>query len=130
MKIIFQYLSICSFSFFALLSLHGNAQENFDILILNGQIIDGTGNLWIEADVGIIDQRIVSIGNLENSQANRVIDASGLIVAPGFIDPIPMLSVASLITRVLKVHYARASQRYWKVMMAAPLFLSMSITRQ
>lgn len=87
MKIILKYLCICSVSFITLISLSAKAQDTFDILILNGRIIDGTGNPWFEADVGIVDQRIVSIGNLEDSQANRVIDASGLIVAPGFIDP-------------------------------------------
>jgi N-acyl-D-amino-acid deacylase len=87
MKTIINYLSICSVSFIAIISLSAKAQDNFDILILNGHLIDGTGNPWFEADVGIIDQRIVRIGNLENAQADKVIDASGLIVAPGFIDP-------------------------------------------
>lgn len=87
MKSIIKTLSLFSLSFMGLLSLHVNAQESFDILIRNGQIIDGTGNPWFNGDVGIVDQRIVSIGNLENAQADRIIDASGLIVAPGFIDP-------------------------------------------
>ncbi len=87
MKIIIKFLSICSFSLISLFSMNAKAQDIFDILILNGHIIDGTGNPWVEADVGIVDQRIVSIGNLENAQARRIIDASGLVVAPGFIDP-------------------------------------------
>ena len=87
MKKIINYLSISSLIFIALFSLNTKAQESFDILILNGRIVDGTGNPWFDADVGIVDQRIVSIGNLENAQASRIIDASGLIVAPGFIDP-------------------------------------------
>ena len=80
-------LSIFSLSFLILFSFVAEAQEAFDILILNGKVIDGTGNPWFEADVGIIDQRIVSIGNLEDAQAERIIDATGLTVSPGFIDP-------------------------------------------
>ncbi|MEX2132362.1 MAG: D-aminoacylase, partial [Pseudohongiellaceae bacterium] len=59
----------------------------FDTLIRNGRIIDGSGNPWYEADVGIVNDRIVRIGGLANAQANETIDATGLIVAPGFIDP-------------------------------------------
>jgi N-acyl-D-amino-acid deacylase len=66
---------------------HASAQETFDVLIRGGHVIDGTGNPWFAADVGIRDQRIVRIGNLDKAEADRVIDASGLIVAPGFIDP-------------------------------------------
>lgn len=87
MKKIINYLSISSLIFIASLSLNTKAQESFDILILNGRIVDGTGNPWFDADLGIVDQHIVSIGNLENAQASRIIDAAGLIVAPGFIDP-------------------------------------------
>ena len=63
------------------------AQDSFDILIRNGRIIDGTGTPWYEADVGIIGDRIVRIGKMPNARAERIIDASGLVVAPGFIDP-------------------------------------------
>ena len=87
MKTLIKYLFFCTVSGITLISLNAKAQDSFDILILNGRIIDGTGNPWFEADVGIIDQRIVSIGHLENARAERIIDASGLIVAPGFIDP-------------------------------------------
>ena len=87
MHTLIKYLFISTVSCIMLFSLNAKAQDSFDILILKGKIIDGTGNPWFEADVGIIDQHIVSIGNLENAQAKRVIDASGLIVAPGFIDP-------------------------------------------
>lgn len=69
------------FMFLAVLS-YG---QTFDVLIKNGKIIDGTGNSWFYGDVGIKDGKIISIGKLQQ-QAKRVIDASGLIVAPGFID--------------------------------------------
>jgi len=65
------------------------AQEGageFDILIRNGHIVDGSGNPWYAGDVGIRGNRIVTIGNLADAHAKRVIDAKGLAVAPGFID--------------------------------------------
>lgn len=58
----------------------------FDTLIANGTVIDGTGRLRYAADVGITNGKIEAIGSLENADATRVIDATGLIVAPGFID--------------------------------------------
>jgi N-acyl-D-amino-acid deacylase len=71
------------------LSHSANAQENnerFDLLILNGRIIDGTGNPWVYSDVGIIGDRIASVGRLTDQSASRVIDAQGMVVTPGFID--------------------------------------------
>lgn len=62
------------------------AQRPFDILILNGRLLDGTGNPWYRADVGIRDDRIVAVGTLADATARTVIDARGLYVAPGFID--------------------------------------------
>ena len=61
--------------------------QNFDIIIANGRIVDGSGNLRYKADVGIRGDRIVSIGDLSRRQATQIIDASGLIVSPGFIGP-------------------------------------------
>ncbi|MEX0964639.1 MAG: D-aminoacylase [Pseudohongiellaceae bacterium] len=63
------------------------AQENFDVIIQGGRLIDGSGNPWYAADVGIRGERVVAIGNLSSANADRVIDASGLVVSPGFIDP-------------------------------------------
>lgn len=62
-------------------------QTTFDIVIKGGRVIDGSGNPWYKADVGILGERIVSIGDLSNSSAEQVIDATGLVVSPGFIDP-------------------------------------------
>ena len=59
---------------------------SIDLLIKNGTIVDGTGRLRYDADLGISGGKIEAIGLLEDAEANRVIDASGLIVAPGFID--------------------------------------------
>ncbi len=58
----------------------------FDILILNGHVIDGTGSPWYGADVGIRDGRVAAIGRLADAAARQRIDATGRIVAPGFID--------------------------------------------
>lgn len=62
------------------------AQQHFDVIIKNGKIVDGTGNPWFYGDLGIIKDKIVKIGDLSKSKADSVIDATGLIVAPGFID--------------------------------------------
>jgi len=51
--------------------------QRFDALIRNGRVMDGTGNPWFPADVGITNGRIAAIGKLENAQAARVIDAAG-----------------------------------------------------
>lgn len=57
-----------------------------DVLIINGRIIDGTGNPWFEADIGISNGKIHEIGKLKGSKADEVIDAHKLAVCPGFID--------------------------------------------
>ncbi|HYJ87700.1 MAG TPA: hypothetical protein VEW46_16675, partial [Pyrinomonadaceae bacterium] len=58
----------------------------FDLLIKNGTIIDGSGRAGSRADLAVKGDRIVSIGRLPNAQAKRVIDATGMVVSPGFID--------------------------------------------
>ena len=58
----------------------------FDLVVKNGIVVDGTGNPWFKADVGIKDGRISDIGELSSSESKRVLDAKGLVVAPGFID--------------------------------------------
>ena len=62
------------------------AQPGFDLVIAGGSVVDGDGTPAVSADVGIRDGRIVQIGNLGGAAAARRIDATGLTVAPGFID--------------------------------------------
>src|SRR5258708_4661944 len=58
----------------------------YDLLIVNGKIVDGTGNPWSFGDVAIRGDRIVAVGRVPKAAARRTIDAKGLVVAPGFID--------------------------------------------
>jgi len=58
----------------------------FDLVIKNGKIVDGTGNPWFKADIGIKNGKIVKIGRIDESQGQEVINAENLVVAPGFID--------------------------------------------
>ena len=58
----------------------------FDIIIQNSTIIDGTGSKRFKSDIGILNGKISAIGNLKDSNANRFINATNLIVSPGFID--------------------------------------------
>ncbi len=58
----------------------------YDVLIRNGRVVDGAGNPWRRANVGIRGDTIAAVGKLEGATAARVIDAGGRVVAPGFID--------------------------------------------
>ncbi|MBA2760733.1 MAG: amidohydrolase family protein, partial [Segetibacter sp.] len=62
------------------------SQNTADIIIRNGKIINGTGNSWYYGDVAIKDGKILKIGKLNNEHATKELDATGLIIAPGFID--------------------------------------------
>ena len=61
-------------------------RESFDVLISNGRVVDGTGAPWFRADIGITGDRIAAIGQLADRDAKVRVDASNLVVAPGFID--------------------------------------------
>lgn len=72
-------LLFCSFTAFS-------QDDSYDLLIINGRIIDGTGNPWFYADIGVVDDKIVKIGRIESRNAKKIVDAEGLTVIPGFID--------------------------------------------
>ncbi len=59
---------------------------SYDLLILNGRVLDGSGNPWLRENIAIRGDRIVARGRLAGATATRTIDAQGLVVAPGFID--------------------------------------------
>ncbi len=82
-KLFFLYISV--FSTLSLTPVLG--QDAYDILIQGGRVVDGTGTPWYNADVAVNGDRIVAIGDLATANADIVIDATGLVVAPGFIDP-------------------------------------------
>src|SRR5262245_23234800 len=63
-----------------------DSDQPYDVIIANGRVIDGTGAPWFRADVGIREDRIVRIGDLQAATAKQRIDATNLVVAPGFID--------------------------------------------
>jgi len=61
-------------------------QSAFDVLIAGGRVVDGTGAPWYRADVGVSGDRIAAIGHLAGAPARTRIDATNLVVSPGFID--------------------------------------------
>tara|TARA_B100000768_G_C11110861_1_gene303185 strand:+ start:389 stop:679 length:291 start_codon:yes stop_codon:yes gene_type:complete len=77
-----------------------NAPESFDVLIKNGQIMDGSGNPSYKGDIGINADTIAAIGTLKNATGKLEIDATELVVAPGFIN---MLSWAE--ESFIETHY-------------------------
>lgn len=71
--------------------------QPFDLVIVHGHIIDGTGSPWYTGDVGIRDGRIAAIGNLEHTARKQTIDAHGDVVAPGFIDMLGQSEMTMLV---------------------------------
>ncbi len=71
--------------------------SDYDFIIKNGRIIDGTGNPWVSGDLAIRGGRIAKIGKLDRARAERVMDAHGLVVSPGFIDMLGQSEMALLI---------------------------------
>ena len=61
-------------------------QRRYDVLIHNGRIVDGTGAPWFRGDVAIVGDRLAAVGALPGATAAITVDASNLVVAPGFID--------------------------------------------
>ncbi|HEX6307301.1 MAG TPA: D-aminoacylase [Longimicrobiales bacterium] len=61
--------------------------QQYDLIIRGGRVLDGTGTPWYYADIAVTADRIAAVGDLGSATARRTIDAAGLYVAPGFIDP-------------------------------------------
>jgi N-acyl-D-amino-acid deacylase len=77
-----------------------SSQQNdgeYDLIIRNGHILDGAGGPWYSSDIAIHDDRIAAIGKLDNARAKKVIDATGRVVSPGFIDMLGQSETALLI---------------------------------
>ena len=72
--------------YLAALSLIMGCQQEYDVVIKNGLVYDGSGNAPVQTDVAIKADRIAKVGNLSGAKAKRIIDATGLAIAPGFID--------------------------------------------
>src|SRR5688572_27119526 len=70
----------------AMVRVQGKGKRLFDTIIRRGRIVDGTGAPWFPGDVGLIGRRIGAVGRLDGAVARTEIDASGLVVAPGFVD--------------------------------------------
>jgi dihydroorotase/N-acyl-D-amino-acid deacylase len=72
---------------FLLLPAFAAAQgPDYDFIISGAHLVDGTGAPWVEGDIAIAGDRIVAIGDLSKASARKRLDASGLVVSPGFID--------------------------------------------
>src|SRR5205085_6183295 len=81
-------------------SLFAQQSYDYDVLIRNGRVVDGTGNPWFHADIGIVGDRIAFIGTADKDvAAKRTIDAKGMIVAPGFIDMLGQSETSLLIDK-------------------------------
>src|SRR5436190_7160826 len=63
-----------------------DAEKPFDLLIVGGTLIDGSGGPRSNGDLGIRDGRIAAIGDLKDRAAKRTLEAAGRVVSPGFID--------------------------------------------
>jgi N-acyl-D-amino-acid deacylase len=79
------------------ISCQSSGEGPYDLIIQNARVVDGTGNPWYQADIGIYRDKIAAIGKLDARLAKRVVDAAGKVVAPGFIDMLGQSETAILV---------------------------------
>lgn len=88
------FVAIC----FVLISLtRCSRKPDYDLLIVNGTIVDGSGSPGVRADVAVKGERIVKVGDLKAASAVKIVNASGLVVAPGFIDMLGQSEMIGLV---------------------------------
>jgi len=75
----------------------GLSAQNYDLIIRNGHVVDGTGSPWYAADVAVTNGHIAAIGRLDGASAKKTIDAKGMTVAPGFIDMLGQSEMSILV---------------------------------
>jgi len=85
-RAICRFINVFLVSFLLVLINPGLSKENYQIIIKNGTIVDGTGKPSFKSDIGISGNKIVKVGSIDSSEARKTINAQGLIVTPGFID--------------------------------------------
>lgn len=85
----------------AILFLAGvpSVAQEFDLILSGGRVVDGSGNPWYRADVGIRNGRIAEVGMLSGRAAKRTIPVNGAVISPGFIDMMGATSVPLLLDR-------------------------------
>lgn len=81
-----KFLKILLFTFCCVTAIGWADESHYDILLKNGLVVDGRGLAPYRADVALEGGKVAQIGNLDPSQADHVVDATGMVVAPGFID--------------------------------------------
>ncbi len=81
------YIAVAALSFPCGVVAQSNSQTpQYDLVIRNGRIMDGSGNPWFRGDIAVKDDRIAAVGKLNDVTAKQTIDAAGKVIAPGFID--------------------------------------------
>lgn len=81
------FFATCLVLAFALLTITARAQQpTYDVILSHGRIVDGTGAAWHYGDIAINGDRIAAMGDLHKAPAKQRIDATGLVISPGFID--------------------------------------------
>jgi len=115
-------LSVCALLLFCSVSLAASL-DGFDIVIVNGHIIDGAGSPWYSGDIGIRGGKIAAIGNLSDAPRTRTIDAQGKVVAPGFIDMLGQSELTILVDPRLpsKIYQGITTEVTGEGISAAPL---------